>query len=85
MHPSEAILREFSFVAGSLDVLLSETIGLVHARLDLGLNGQRHFQVQWRERVDQEIADGGIQCFAVHALADGLGVLNPRRACTRRS
>jgi hypothetical protein len=76
MHLPEPMLRELTFVACTLHVLLTQAIGLLHACLDLGLNSQRHFQVQGCDRVHQQFTDGGIECFAVDALADGLRVVN---------
>lgn len=76
MHPLEAMLSQLGFLARSLHMLLTQAIRLLDAGLDLGLDSQAQFQVQGCERVDQEITDGGIQRFAMYALANRPGMLN---------
>jgi hypothetical protein len=76
------MLCQLCLLARSLNVLLPQPIRLVDAGLDFGLNSQRQLEVERSQRLDQEIANGGIQRFAMYSLADGLGVLD-RSAHTR--
>ena len=65
-------LRQFGFIAGAFDPLLSQPVGFIEPRLQLLLNRQRDLQRQRRHGLHQDLAYG---------LVDML----PRDALTNRS
>ena len=54
-------LREIGLIAGSLDLLLAQTIHLIQSGLHLLLDGERDFQRQGGDRLDKQLADGLVQ------------------------
>jgi len=56
-------------VLRSLDLAMPHTIGLIEARLDFVLHGERELERPRRHGVDEQLADGGINLGAEDALA----------------
>src|SRR5262249_9380319 len=74
VHLHVPVPRVVGLVLRPLDLATPYAIGLVQARLDLTLHGQRQLERLRRHGVDQQLADGGIDLRAEDALTQGLGV-----------
>ena len=61
--------RLLGLVQCPLDLAMSQAIGLLQSCRDLLLHGERQIQGHRRHRLDQQLADGGIDLCAEDALA----------------
>jgi hypothetical protein len=57
VHVKVAPLSQLGLVPGSLDLLLAQTVHLIQSGLHLLLDGERNFQRQGSDRVDEKLAD----------------------------
>ena len=55
-----AAARRFGGVAGPLDVLAAQRVGLVGAALELGLDGEGDLEGERGDGGEQQLADGGV-------------------------
>jgi hypothetical protein len=62
--------RKLSVIAGSLDMLAAQGVGLGGAFLQFALNREGDLQSHRRHQLDQQCADRGIDDFARHRLAN---------------
>jgi hypothetical protein len=56
-----ASLSQISLIPGSLDLLLAQTVHLIQSGLHLLLDGERDFQRQRSDRVDEKLTDSLVQ------------------------
>ena len=59
-----AAAGELGAVAGALDVVLAELVGIVGACFELGLNGERDLECERGDGVEQQLADRGVDAVA---------------------
>lgn len=64
-----AALRQIGLIPRSLDLLLTQTVHFFQLGLNLLLDGQRDFQRQGRDRVDEKLADRLIKMLTEDMLA----------------
>src|SRR5712691_9355909 len=57
IHVKVASLSQISLILGSLDLLLAQTVHLIQSGLHLLLDGERDFQRQRSDRVDEKLTD----------------------------
>lgn len=69
VHVKVAALRQIGLIPRSLDLLLTQTVHLFQLGLNLLLDGQRDFQRQGRDRVDEKLADSLIKMLTKDMLA----------------
>jgi len=77
IHAHISALRQFSFVPGAFDVLLTEAIRFLKPRLQFLLHCQSNLQ---RDRIDQfqqQVADHAIHLGAGNTLTGRFGVFDP--------
>jgi hypothetical protein len=77
MDPQESMLCHLRFVARTLHVLASEPISFGVACVHLRLYCQSGFHRERSNGVDQELADGSVECSTADHLADRLLALDP--------
>ena len=64
-----AAAGELGPLAGALDVAAAESVGFVGARFQLGLDGERDLERERGDRVEQQLADRGVDAVAGDRLA----------------
>ena len=62
-------LSQISLIPGSLDLLLAQTVHLIQSGLHLLLDGERDFQRQRSDGVDEKLADSLVQLLTQDMLA----------------
>ena len=76
IDPHVAALRQFRFIASTLDMLASQAIRFIEARLQFLLHGERDFQSDRIHQFQQDIADDSINVGARDALAERFGIFD---------
>src|SRR5216683_878324 len=69
IHMKVAPLSQISLIPGSLDLLLAQTVHLIQSGLHLLLDGERDFQRQRSDRVDEKLTDSLVQVLTQDMLA----------------
>src|SRR6266568_8035667 len=69
IHVKVASLSQISLIPGSLDLLLAQTVHLIQSGLHLLLDGERDFQCQRSDRVDEKLTDSLVQVLTQDMLA----------------
>ena len=62
------MLRLVGFVLGALDLTVAQAVGLVEALVELLLDGEGQLEGHGGDRLDQQLADGGVDVGADEAL-----------------
>jgi hypothetical protein len=65
-----ASLSQISLVPGPLDLFLAQVVHLIQSGLNLLLDGERNFQCQRGDGVDEKLADGMVKVLTENMLAD---------------
>jgi hypothetical protein len=76
VHVKVASLSQISLVPGPLDLFLAQVVHLIQSGLNLLLDGERNFQRQRGDGVDEKLADGLVNVLAEDMLAYRDDVLN---------
>src|ERR1700694_703634 len=69
VHMKVAPLSQISLIPGSLDLLLAQTVQLIPSCLHLFLDGERDFQRQGSDGIDEKLADSLVQVLTQDMLA----------------
>ena len=71
-----AALSQLGLVAGPLDLPVAEPVGLIGARLELGLDSQRHLERERAHGLDEQLPERAVDVAAEHLLAGRAGLLD---------
>ena|SRR3989442_255600 len=69
VHVQVAPLSQIGLIPGSFDLLLAQPVHLIQSGLHLLLDGERDFERQGSDRVDEKLADGLVKVLTKDMLA----------------